>query len=204
MPDETIPHATLAVLAGGAGSRMGRPKAELVVAGLPILQFLLDRLTWPGPTLLVTAPQRQRPPGSERFDREVSDAIADEGPLRGVVTALDHAETDASIIATLDMPNIQREQLHWLQEQLNRDLLGVMLQRQSGQRELIEPFPLVVRKTAAPLIRARLARDERSVHGLSEVEGFAVVPVPASWPVSTWDNLNDPVDYKAFIAGITR
>ena len=34
---------TLAILAGGAGSRMGMPKAELRIGGRPILEHLLDR-----------------------------------------------------------------------------------------------------------------------------------------------------------------
>src|SRR5688572_13975666 len=106
-------HVTLAVLAGGAGSRMGRPKALLEVGGKPILEFLLDRLDWPGPTLLVTAPGRRRPPGAARFDREAVDEVADEGPLRGVYTALTHATTPALVVIAVDMPAVERADLEW-------------------------------------------------------------------------------------------
>ena len=50
---------TLAILAGGAGSRMGEPKANLSVRGRPILQYLFERFNWPGPTMLVTTLPRQ-------------------------------------------------------------------------------------------------------------------------------------------------
>jgi molybdopterin-guanine dinucleotide biosynthesis protein A len=204
MPDDLASNVTLAVLAGGAGARMGRAKGELVIGNMPMLQFLLDRLAWLGPTLLVTAPGRERPPGSERFEREVSDTVAGEGPLRGVLTALDHIDTETAIIITVDMPNVALEQLQWLQMQLNLEMLGVMLRRNAGGGELIEPFPLVVRRTAAPVIRERLALGERSVHRLSSVAGFEVRAAPDAWPASTWVNLNDLADYKAFVASLKR
>ena len=40
--------------------------------------------------MLVTAPGFERPPGFERFGREVVDPIAGIGPLRGVLTAIEH------------------------------------------------------------------------------------------------------------------
>jgi molybdopterin-guanine dinucleotide biosynthesis protein A len=73
-------HTTLAVLAGGEGRRMGGPKGVLALDGRPILERLLDRLDWPGPTLLVTAPGREHPPGWRRFTNEVTDPVAGEGP----------------------------------------------------------------------------------------------------------------------------
>ena len=79
---------TLAILAGGEGRRMGLPKQNLEINSRPILEFLLDRLTWPGPTLLVTTPSRQHPPGADRFDAEEVDAIENQGPLRGILTAM--------------------------------------------------------------------------------------------------------------------
>src|SRR5436190_1357328 len=95
---------TLAVLAGGAGSRMGRPKGMLEINGRPILAYLLDRIDWPGPTMLVTAPGRENPPGAERFDSEVSDDVEGEGPLRGVYTAITHATTPVVVVIGVDMP----------------------------------------------------------------------------------------------------
>ena len=65
--NEAKDSVTLAVLAGGEGSRMGLPKAELAIQDKPLLTFLLDRLKWPGPTLLVTAPGREHPPGFEQI-----------------------------------------------------------------------------------------------------------------------------------------
>src|SRR5688572_7399 len=102
---------TLAVLAGGEGSRMSRAKSLLHVNDRPILEHLLERFAWPGPTLLVTAPGRERPPGVGRFTREFADPIAGQGPLRGILTALENAMTSRVAFAAVDMPLVERHHL---------------------------------------------------------------------------------------------
>ena len=107
----SLPHdATLAILAGGEGSRMGMPKAHLTIDGRPILDYLLDEIPWPGPTMLVTAPGREHPPGWKRFTHEVTDPAARQQPLRGVLTALENLATPLLLILTVDMPAIRRLQ----------------------------------------------------------------------------------------------
>src|SRR5688500_9615172 len=113
-----LSRVTLAVLAGGAGSRMGRAKSLLTVRGRPILDYLMDRLNWPGPTMLVTAAGRERPPGAGRFEREVHDDVEGEGPLRGVYTALTHATTPVIAIAAVDMPAVTQADLGWFVAEL--------------------------------------------------------------------------------------
>jgi molybdopterin-guanine dinucleotide biosynthesis protein A len=192
---EHLKDVTLAVLAGGTGSRMGRPKGELTVRGVPILPYLLEQFAWPGPTLLVTAPGRERPPGWERFNREAVDAVEGEGPLRGVLTAIDHAASSIVVVVTVDMPGIKMPQVYWLLRQLQVGTSGVMMTR-ANQR--IEPFPLAVRRTAASMVADALQRGERSVWRLSLAAGFSLVDAPSEWPLSTWINLNSPADYQAF------
>jgi len=196
----TLSDCTLAVLAGGRGSRMGRAKGLLTVGGRPILAHLLDRLAWPGPTLLVTAPGRERPPAWERFDAEAVDPVADEGPLRGVLTALDAAATPWLAVTTVDMPGVFRQQFEWLAGQLPGHGHGVMCDRPAGDRRQVEPFPLLLRTTAADAVRERLGQHRRSVHALAAEPGFAVVAAPAAWPGSAWVNLNTPGD----VAGLEQ
>src|SRR4051812_35656440 len=147
-PAESV---TLAILAGGEGSRMGFPKAELHIDGQPILAHLIRTLAWRGPKMLVTAPGRTQPSGADCFDREVVDPVPGEGPLRGVLTALEHCQTDRVIVATVDMPAITRGVLGFLCEQLQAsagcDL--IMLRRGAG----IEPFPSIYRTSARDWVR---------------------------------------------------
>src|SRR5438477_6824312 len=105
---------TLAILAGGESSRMGRPKAHLQIRGKPILRWMLERLTWPGPTMLVVSPGHENPPGHELFTSQTCDPVAGHGPLRGVLTALENPSTPLLAILTVDMPQIEAMHLNWL------------------------------------------------------------------------------------------
>ncbi|MGH7213360.1 MAG: molybdenum cofactor guanylyltransferase [Tepidisphaeraceae bacterium] len=192
-----LSRVTLAVLAGGAGTRMGRPKGELLLRGRPILHQLLDAWAWPGPTLLVTAPGREHPPGWERFTREAVDPVSGEGPLRGVMTALEACETDVVVITTVDMPLVEAGQLGFVAGQVLGDpaRLGMMCSRVVEGREQIEPFPCALRRGASKLVAARLGAGARSVHTLSREVGVATLAV--EWPARTWTNLNTPDDLRA-------
>jgi molybdopterin-guanine dinucleotide biosynthesis protein A len=192
-------NATLAVLAGGEGSRMGRPKAELCVSGVPILEYLLKRFDWPGEKVLVTAPGREHPPGHQLFDREVIDPVAGEGPLRGIVTALDGpAAGTIFLFVTCDMPLVTRDMLTALQRRLRRDssLMGLMMQSESA----VEPFPLGIRSDMRDQLLERLQQGERSVWKLAERPDFRCMRGPEDPEV--WTNLNDPDDFRNFVLSV--
>jgi molybdopterin-guanine dinucleotide biosynthesis protein A len=197
---------TLAILAGGEGSRMGKPKALVRIDRIPILEFLLNRFAWTGPSMLITAPGREHPPGWKQFTKEWVDPVAGLGPLRGILTGLEHAETPIVVFATVDMPNITTVQLDWVVEQLSdaKNTLGLMTQRTTLGREQIEPFPSAFRTLAAEALKRRLEQGSRSVYSLKDQAGFAVVPAPDDWPETTWINLNDPDDLNAFLDGRGR
>lgn len=198
---------TLAVLAGGRGQRMGQAKGNLTVGEKPILQFLLERWRWPGPTMLITAPGREHPPGAGLFHVEHSDPDTGEaagGPLRGVHTALEHLQTPGLVIVTVDMPGVQPAQLSWMVERLleRPGCVGLMLERAVESTLQVEPFPLVCRAAAKPIVAAGLESGRRSVARLREAAGFVVLPAPGEFPAATWTNLNEPADYAAFIASL--
>jgi hypothetical protein len=48
MAPTQLSQTTLAILAGGGGTRMGRAKGLLEIRGKPILEYLLERFDWPG------------------------------------------------------------------------------------------------------------------------------------------------------------
>ena len=177
---------------------MGRPKAELRVGGRPILEYLLERIQWPGPTLLVTAPGREHPPGWEQFGREMVDTVAGEGPLRGIATALEAAEPSTIVVVTTcDMPGVTSEQFHWLADAIaSRPLAqGVLLRRADD----IEPFPTAFRAASLPSLREQLARGRRAVHALALLDGFVLIDAPSEWTDEVWINLNEPADFDRFI-----
>jgi molybdopterin-guanine dinucleotide biosynthesis protein A len=180
---------TLAILAGGRGERMGKAKGLLRVGDKPILQYLLERFSWRGPTMLVTSPGREKPPAAEGFDMEVVDPAEGMGPVRGVLTALENLKTEIVIVASVDMPLVGREQLLWLADSM-ADACGLMIQRDS----IIEPFPSIFRKARAGC----RWYEQASMRSFSKTEGFALVHAPKDWNEDVWTNLNKPADLAAF------
>jgi len=194
-------HTTLAVLAGGEGRRMGGPKGVLALDGRPILERLLDRLDWPGPTLLVTAPAREHPPGWRRFTNEVTDPVAGEGPLRGILTALTHAPTNEVVVLPVDMPNITSAPLAWLAARLREhpNASAVMLERPGRAPSSIEPLPAAFRATIAEtLVRARLGDRRFALHLLTDSSEIVVIRAPAAMTDDFWANLNTPSDLATY------
>ncbi len=199
-PEPAAPdQVTLAVLAGGAGTRMGMPKAMLRVNKRPMLSWLLSSIDWPGPTLLVTAPSTGRPPGSDDFARHAVDPADGIGPLQGVLTALRNSDTPLLAIITVDMPGIDRPRLLWLLKQLagHPDRAGVMCRRDAASAQ-IEPFPCALRQSARRIVEDRLLAGRRSVHGLCDDSSVVAVVAPSDWPARTWLNLNHPAEFAAF------
>lgn len=195
-------NVTLAVLAGGAGTRMGVPKAWLEVGGRPILEYLLDRFAWPGPTLLVTAPGFEHPPGCTRFSTEAIDDVPGQGPLRGILTALGVLlPSRYMVVTTVDMPHVGRPEFEWLAAFLacHPAAHGALPVRRGQQGEPnVEPFPCVVSVNASVDIAMHLGRGNRAVHSL--LPGlFIPAPVPCDWPDDVWTNLNHPDEFRRFV-----
>lgn len=186
---------TLAILAGGESARMGRPKVMLRVNDRPILEYLLERFAWPGPTMLITAPGRERPRGAERFTRECVDPVAGQGPLRGILTALEHSPAPLVVVLAVDMPLVERRHVDELVGRAGvATSLATICARMIDGRRQIEPFPSIFHVDATDVIRARLARAERSVARLTDEP--RVVTADVNWEPGTWLNLNHPTDLR--------
>jgi molybdopterin-guanine dinucleotide biosynthesis protein A len=194
---------SLAILAGGMGRRMGGPKAWLRIEGKSILGWLYAKFRWPGPTMVVSSPATANPPDADLFDQVITDPVDDLGPLRGVLTALEHTRTEAIVAMPIDMPFVELEQLIWIGQQLaaRPECWGIMCSRERGGHTQIEPFPSAFRLEAAQQIVKRLSENRRSLHGLCDQADFCAIPAPSDWPERIWTNLNDPQQLAAFLEG---
>jgi molybdopterin-guanine dinucleotide biosynthesis protein A len=195
---------TLAIIGGGVGRRMGVPKAWLRFGDESILSWHIRRLQWPGPTMLITSPSTANPPDAEWFDRQFVDPMDGAGPLQGVFTALEHATTSLVVVTAIDMPAVDCQALAWMAESLatRSDCLGVMCRRKSetGNLNLIEPFPSSFRRSAGPVIAELLKQGRRSMHRLCDDPAFLALDPPADWPADLWTNLNEPGQLEAYQA----
>jgi molybdopterin-guanine dinucleotide biosynthesis protein A len=195
---------TLTILAGGRSSRMRTPKMNLEIRGQPVLHYLLDQANWAGPTLLVTAPGAEVPAGAERMGRHVCDPVTGAGPMRGILTALEHATTSIVVVAAVDMPGVRAQHLSWVANELVRrpQISGVLLARNAEAGLQVEPFPSAYRLPGAVhAVATHLDQQRKAVRSLLDCAGFIAVDAPIEWEASTWMNLNTPEDLQHFVMG---
>lgn len=104
---------SVVIQAGGQSSRMGRDKALVPLAGLPMIQHVLARLEGLGDETLVTT-------NNEELDFLNLPLISDEEPgagaLYGLRTALSAARGDTVLVIACDMPFVNRLLLEHLVE----------------------------------------------------------------------------------------
>ena len=193
-------NCTLAILAGGMGSRMGARKDRLHIEGRPILLHLLERIAFDGPTLLVIARDQPPPLGRERFDFIVHDQLPNAGPLAGIAAALGATQTQRLLVCSVDMPNVGPPQCDELLAALDArpECMGILYRREMAGVEKIEPFPGIFRSTALPVIEKRLSKSRRSLHALLDEPGFMTIDTPVTWREEIWSNLNTLDELRRF------
>ena len=99
----THPDVLGAVLAGGAGERLGGSKAMAALAGRKLISYPLAALAAAGIEVVVVAkPDTALPDGLGA--RVVREAAEPRHPLLGVVTALRHASGRSVLACACDMP----------------------------------------------------------------------------------------------------
>jgi molybdopterin-guanine dinucleotide biosynthesis protein A len=102
---------------------------------------------------------------------------------------MENCTTKSLMVASVDMPLIERSHLAWLIERLG-DFLGAML----SHEDKIEPLPIALSMNALHKIRDRLAKKQASLRALASIDGFRLISAPDDWPQAIWTNLNRPED----------
>ncbi|MBK8984525.1 MAG: molybdenum cofactor guanylyltransferase [Chloroflexi bacterium] len=105
--DET----TVAIMAGGKSSRMGRDKSFVLFQGRPLIEVVIERVAGLGAeTILITnKPADYAHLGLPMF----SDVYPDCGPLGGIYTAVHHASHAYTLVVACDMPWLNRDLLQY-------------------------------------------------------------------------------------------
>ncbi|MGH3649105.1 MAG: molybdenum cofactor guanylyltransferase, partial [Acidimicrobiia bacterium] len=89
-----------AILTGGRSSRMGRDKADVVVAGRPMLDLVASALSVIADHIVLLGPDRH---GWECWP----DSVHAQGPLAGIATALARTTFDRVALVAVDHPFVR-------------------------------------------------------------------------------------------------
>jgi molybdopterin-guanine dinucleotide biosynthesis protein A len=183
---------TLAILAGGASTRMGQDKAQLDDGRGPLLQRLARiGLQCQLPVLIVG---RSRPPEWPLPTVEfLPDDHPGQGPLGGLATAL--ARRPGVLLIACDLPGLTVAALTWLiQATYDHALVDGLVCERDGQ---LEPLFACYTEHCRPQVEQRLANGQRALHRLIADGQFHHAQMPSAlWPALT--NVNTPEEWRRF------
>jgi molybdenum cofactor guanylyltransferase len=187
------------VLAGGGSTRFGRDKALVEIGGKPMLARMIQLLqSVTKQVKIVAAPSRYAAFGAEI----VEDRWPGEGPLGGIITALEDAAVSAArpewnLIVSCDMPFLTREWLGFLSERAAKSKAQVVLPYSALG---LEPLCACYRTDAVGTLRMAFETGVRKVtdgwkHMTTEVLDEANWKRFDSAGRLFW-NMNTPADYE--------
>lgn len=185
------------ILCGGESRRMGRAKALLPWGQVTLLEHVVATLT-PLATsvIVVAAPEQELPPLPPEV-LVVRDAIAGEGPLRGLEAGLNAlaGRAEAAFVCGCDMPELSPALIGHVAKFLG-DHAALVIEHEGHW----QPLHSLYRVDLLPALQAALAAGERSPQRwLRSVDPFVV----AAETLREFDpelrslrNMNTPEEYN--------
>ncbi|MCY4019096.1 MAG: molybdenum cofactor guanylyltransferase [Chloroflexi bacterium] len=157
-PNRACPRFTVAIIAGGQSSRMGRDKAFLELGG----QTLIERVVAAGAglgqseTILIT----NKPDEYRHLELPMyTDVIPGKGSLGGIYSALARATNPAALVLACDMPFVKTGLLRFMIAQLDQDT-DIVVPRVDGYPQAMHA---IYRKTCLAPIRAQLDENRLKI-----------------------------------------
>lgn len=184
-----------AVLAGGASTRMGRPKAALPWGAGNLVEFQTGRLaTLFSDVFVVVKEAPDYPIGPARVLIDPSPEFAS---IYGLVRALEEAE-DRIFVLGVDLPGLTHDIVHEIAMRGLRTAAAALIPEAEGR---LQPLAAVWRKSAARFAQNRIARGMLSLTGLAEEIGADIFP-ESEWRKfdrsgNAFANLNTFQEYAA-------
>ena len=172
------------ILAGGKSRRYGADKA---------------RVRWHGDALVVRVAQLCAPVATTttvvgRYNGQyddlglatIGDAVADKGPLGGLLTAIENCgEAHWLFLIACDWVGARREWLRLLASRIEDSARAVVY-----RAEHIEPLFGFYHTSIHGIVRERVERGSLAMHELLDEISTIEVPAPADWSAAV--NLNQP------------
>jgi molybdopterin-guanine dinucleotide biosynthesis protein A len=123
----------------------------------------------------------------------VPDGYPGEGPLGGILTALDHSPADWNLIVACDMPALSADFLRQLLDAAGASGAGVLLPADPSGR--LQPLCAVYHRSSRQGLGAAFARGVRKVAEALEEVACAPGPITEAF---YFQNVNTPEDWAAY------
>jgi molybdopterin-guanine dinucleotide biosynthesis protein A len=162
---------------------MGRDKALLPYRGGTLAGAVAREVEAAAGSVVLVG----RVEGVEGF-RAIPDHYPGEGPLGGILTALEHTAAEWNLIVACDMPGISTPLLRELLDRADGDGLVPL-----GPSGLPEPLCAVYHRRLRPVIEAAFGRGVRKVTDAFP-DSVRLIPLAGAF-----QNVNTPEDWAAYV-----
>lgn len=169
----------------------GRDKPLEEFAGRPLIAHVVARLA-PQVAHVAISCNRNTERYAQWADAVVVDDVAGEGPLRGILAALERIDTPFAFICPGDAPRLSTSLVADLARAWSDGDTDVCVPH-DGER--IQPLFLLLHASVRAALRAYLGSGGRSVHGWIATLRAQIVPIPDA--NDTFTNVNTPADIAA-------
>ncbi|PWU12639.1 MAG: hypothetical protein C5B51_00225 [Terriglobia bacterium] len=169
---------------------MGRDKAFLPFRGGVLAQFIGDQVAAAaGDATLIGDPSRYASFGYP----VIPDRYPGEGPLGGILTALQHSTRDWNLVVACDMPGITSAFLVRLLEAAENSGGEALIPVRQPERP--EPLCAVYHRNSLLGLETAFQHGERKI--MTALAGMRMVRFPIDEP-ALFRNLNTPEDWAAY------
>ena len=186
------------LLAGGASSRMGWPKALLDFGGEPLWRRQIDKLRALEPDeLFISAPRGLTLPGGDW--KILRDEKPQLGPLAGLAAAHQAMSSVWLVVLAIDMPAMTASYLSVLCQRAFTSGRGQVPTTEDYHMGLAAIYP----RAALDLLASCLRSEDRSVQSFVRelvVANFVVSNPIASSNLPLFTNINHPEEYRRAVS----
>lgn len=179
------------VLAGGKSSRMGRDKTLLELDGETLVERALRKLRGVCAEVAIAGGGE----GLERFGRVVPDLTPGQGPLGGIVAALEQSNYEWNLFVGVDMPFVPEAALRALLAAAGGAEMVVLAQADG----YVQPLCGIYSRRALPVLRGELAAGRLKVK--DAVAATGAISYLQVGEEAWFRNLNTPEEFRVALSG---
>lgn len=148
------------VLAGGKSSRMGFDKSTMVLQNKKLIESTIKKLDSLFDDIIISVDSLEKK-SEFNHDKIVVDKVKGVGPLGGMISALEMAQSDRLFVIPCDMPVIDTKYISFMMKYMDDN--EIILSEKNGY---FEPFPGFYSKSLIPRIEELINQNRRSIRSI--------------------------------------
>lgn len=186
------------VLAGGKSSRMGFDKSTMVLQNKKLIESTIKKLDSLFDDIIISVDSLEKK-SEFNHDKIVVDKVKGVGPLGGMISALEMAQSDRLFVIPCDMPVIDTKYISFMMKYMDDN--EIILSEKNGY---FEPFPGFYSKSLIPRIEELINQNRRSIRSIFECSRTKVIS-ESEWKKlgfseEIFTNLNTTQDVEKYLS----